>query len=32
MPARVSRATLAAAMLDEAEQNQHAGEVVVPLP
>jgi uncharacterized protein YbjT (DUF2867 family) len=32
MPARVSRATLAAAMLDEAEQHQHAGEVVVPLP
>ncbi len=32
MPARVSRATLAAAMLDEAEQNHNAGEVVVPLP
>lgn len=31
MPARVSRATLAAAMLDEAEQNHNAGEVVVPL-
>jgi uncharacterized protein len=32
MPAPVSRATLAAAMLDEAEHNHHAGEVVVPLP
>jgi uncharacterized protein len=32
MPARVSRATVAAAMLDEAEQNHHAGQVVVPLP
>jgi uncharacterized protein len=32
MPARVSRATVAAAMLDEAEQNHHVGEVVVPLP
>lgn len=30
-PASVSRATLAAAMLDEAENQQHAGHVVVPL-
>jgi uncharacterized protein len=32
MPARVSRATVAAAMLDEAEHGDHAGGVVVPLP
>ena len=32
MPARVSRATVAAAMLDEAEQNHNAGGVLVPLP
>jgi putative NADH-flavin reductase len=32
MPARVSRATVAAAMLDEAEKSQHPGEIVVPLP
>ena len=32
MPARVTRATVAAAMLDEAEKSQHAGEIVVPLP
>lgn len=32
MPARVSRATVAAAMLDEAEQGQNPGAVVVPLP
>lgn len=30
-PASVSRATLAAAMLDEAESPRHAGQVVVPL-
>jgi putative NADH-flavin reductase len=30
-PASVSRATLAAAMLDEAEQQHYAGQVVVPL-
>jgi hypothetical protein len=27
-----SRATVAAAMLDEAEKSQHPGEIVVPLP
>ena len=32
MPARVTRATVAAAMLDEAEKSQHPGEIVVPLP
>lgn len=32
MPARVSRATVAAVMLDEVEQNNNAGAVVVPLP
>ncbi len=32
MPARVSRATVAAVMLDEAEQNHNPGGVVVPLP
>jgi uncharacterized protein YbjT (DUF2867 family) len=32
MPARVSRATVAAAMLDEAEQSDNAGGVVIPLP
>jgi uncharacterized protein YbjT (DUF2867 family) len=31
MPARVTRATVAAAMLDEAEKPQHPGEIVVPL-
>jgi uncharacterized protein len=31
MPTRVSRATVAAAMLDEAEKQQHAGQIVVPL-
>ncbi|HEY2701122.1 MAG TPA: NAD(P)-binding oxidoreductase [Pseudonocardiaceae bacterium] len=30
-PARVSRATVAAAMLDEAEQPRHAGSIAVPL-
>jgi putative NADH-flavin reductase len=30
-PARVSRATVAAAMLDEAESGQHLGQTVVPL-
>jgi uncharacterized protein len=30
MPARVTRATVAAAMLDEAEKSQHPGEIVVP--
>jgi len=30
-PARVTRATVAAAMLDEAEKPQHPGEIVVPL-
>jgi hypothetical protein len=32
MPARVTRATVAAPMLDEAEKSQHPGEIVVPLP
>jgi uncharacterized protein len=32
MPARVARATVAAAMLDEAEKSQYPGEIVVPLP
>lgn len=32
MPARVTRATVAAAMLDEAKKSQHPGEIVVPLP
>jgi uncharacterized protein len=32
MPARVTRATVAAAMLDEAEKSQHSGEIVIPLP
>src|SRR5580692_1884441 len=32
MPARVTRATVAAAMLDEAEKSQHPGEIVSPLP
>jgi uncharacterized protein YbjT (DUF2867 family) len=32
MPARVTRATVAAAMLDEAEKSQHPGEIVIPLP
>jgi uncharacterized protein len=32
MPARVSRATVAAAMLDEAEQGRNTSTVVVPLP
>jgi uncharacterized protein YbjT (DUF2867 family) len=32
IPARVTRATVAAAMLDEAEKSQHPGEIVVPLP
>jgi uncharacterized protein YbjT (DUF2867 family) len=32
MPARVTRATVAAAMLDEAEKSQYPGEIVVPLP
>jgi len=32
MPARVTRATVAAAMLDEAEKSQHPGQIVVPLP
>jgi hypothetical protein len=32
MPAQVTRATVAAAMLDEAEKSQHPGEIVVPLP
>ena len=31
-PARVTRATVAAAMLDEAEKSQHPGEIVIPLP
>jgi uncharacterized protein YbjT (DUF2867 family) len=30
-PARVSRATVAAAMLDEAESGQHLGQTVVPI-
>lgn len=30
-PARVSRATVAAAMLDEAEKQLHAGQTVIPL-
>jgi hypothetical protein len=30
-PARISRATVAAAMLDEAESGQHPGQTVVPL-
>ncbi|HEY4460714.1 MAG TPA: NAD(P)-dependent oxidoreductase, partial [Pseudonocardiaceae bacterium] len=30
-PARVSRATVAAAMLDEAEQPQHVGSIAIPL-
>jgi uncharacterized protein YbjT (DUF2867 family) len=30
-PARVSRATVAAAMLDEAESGQHLGQTVIPL-
>ena len=32
IPARVTRATVAAAMLDEAEKSQHPAEIVVPLP
>ena len=32
MPARVTRATVAAAMLDEAEKSRYPGEIVVPLP
>ena len=32
MPARVTRATVAAAMLDEAEKSQHPGQIVIPLP
>jgi hypothetical protein len=32
MPARVTRATVAASMLDEAEKSQHPGEIVIPLP
>jgi hypothetical protein len=32
MPARVTRAIVAAAMLDEAENSQHPGEIVIPLP
>jgi len=31
-PARISRATVAAAMLDEAENPHHAGVIAVPLP
>jgi hypothetical protein len=30
-PARVSRATVAAAMLDEAEEPHHAGAIAIPL-
>jgi len=32
MSAQVTRATVAAAMLDEAEKSQHPGEIVIPLP
>ncbi|WP_250034491.1 NAD(P)-dependent oxidoreductase [Paractinoplanes maris] len=32
LPARISRATVAAAMLDEAENPAHAGAIAVPLP